>query len=114
MFTRDRPVVFAFHGYPSLVHQLTYDRSNHRSFHVRGYAEEGTTTTPFDMVVRNQLDRFHLAIEALERLEPSEPHRDTTDAYRRRLEEHRRHILEHGEDPSDLDGWRAGPATVEP
>jgi xylulose-5-phosphate/fructose-6-phosphate phosphoketolase len=67
MFTRDKPVVFAFHGYPALVHRLTYKRTNHANFHVRGFIEEGTTTTPFDMVVLNELDRFHLAIEGFSR-----------------------------------------------
>ncbi|WP_446719532.1 phosphoketolase family protein, partial [Inquilinus sp. OTU3971] len=60
LFTRDKPVIFAFHGYPQLVHRLTYKRTNHDNFHVHGYREEGTTTTPFDMVVLNRLDRFHL------------------------------------------------------
>ena len=60
LFTRDKPIVFAFHGYPSLIHELTYRRTNHANLHVRGYKEEGTTTTPFDMVVMNDLDRFHL------------------------------------------------------
>ena len=63
LFTRDRPVIFAYHGYPYLIHRLTYSRTNHANMHVRGFIEEGTTTTPFDMVVLNELDRFHLAIE---------------------------------------------------
>lgn len=67
-FTRDRPVIFAYHGYPYLIHRLVYKRTNHPNFHVRGFIEEGTTTTPFDMAVINELDRYHLAIEAIERL----------------------------------------------
>ncbi len=66
LFTPDKPVIFAYHGYPYLIHRLTYRRTNHANIHVRGFKEEGTTTTPFDMVVLNGLDRFHLAIEAIE------------------------------------------------
>src|ERR1700752_4404622 len=66
--TSDKPVIFAYHGYPYLIHRLTYNRTNHTGLHVRGFAEEGTTTTPFDMVVLNELDRYHLAIEAIERV----------------------------------------------
>ena len=68
LFTADRPVVFAYHGYPWLIHRLTYRRTNHRNIHVRGYKEEGTTTTPFDMVMLNDLDRFHLAIDVIDRV----------------------------------------------
>jgi xylulose-5-phosphate/fructose-6-phosphate phosphoketolase len=68
LFTRNRPVVFAYHGYPWLIHRLTYRRTNHSNIHVRGYKEEGTTTTPFDMVMLNDLDRFHLVMDAIERL----------------------------------------------
>jgi xylulose-5-phosphate/fructose-6-phosphate phosphoketolase len=68
MFTHDKPVIFAYHGYPSLIHRLTYNRTNHIGMHVRGFKEEGTTTTPFDMAVLNELDRFHLAIEVIERV----------------------------------------------
>ena len=68
MFTRDKPVIFAYHGYPYMIHRLTYNRANHANMHVRGFEEEGTTTTPFDMVVLNELDRFHLAIDAIERV----------------------------------------------
>ena len=67
LFTTDKPIVFAFHGYPWLIHRLTYRRRNHRNLHVRGYKEEGTTTTPFDMVVRNDLDRFHLVDDVIDR-----------------------------------------------
>src|SRR5213079_2867932 len=68
LFTLDRPILFAFHGYPWLIHRLTYRRTNHDNLHVRGYKEEGTTTTPFDMAMRNDLDRFHLVIDAIDRL----------------------------------------------
>ena len=68
MFTRDQPVVFAYHGYPWLIHRLTYRRANHGNLHVRGYKEEGTTTTPFDMVMLNDLDRFHLVLDVIDRV----------------------------------------------
>src|SRR5213079_2910061 len=68
LFTRDKPIIFAFHGYPWLIHRLTYRRTNHKSLHVRGYKEEGTTTTPFDMVVMNDLDRFHLVMDVIDRV----------------------------------------------
>jgi xylulose-5-phosphate/fructose-6-phosphate phosphoketolase len=68
LFTRDKPVVFAYHGYPTLIHRLTYRRTNHANIHVRGYKEEGTTTTPFDMVMLNDLDRFHLVIDVIDRV----------------------------------------------
>src|ERR1700682_4163561 len=68
LFTKDKPVIFAFHGYPSLIHQLTYRRTNHDNIHVRGYKEEGTITTPFDMTVLNDLDRFHLVMDTIDRL----------------------------------------------
>ena len=68
LFTTDCPVIFAYHGYPSLIHRLTYRRTNHRNFHVRGYKEEGTTTTPFDMVMLNDLDRFHLVMDVIDRV----------------------------------------------
>ena len=68
LFTKDKPIVFAFHGYPWLIHRLTYRRTNHKNLHVRGYKEEGTTTTPFDMVVVNELDRFHLVQDVIDRL----------------------------------------------
>src|SRR5262249_19636736 len=68
IFTIDKPIIFAFHGYPWLIHRLTYRRANHKNLHVRGYKEEGTTTTPFDMTVRNDLDRFHLVMDVVERV----------------------------------------------
>ena len=68
LFTRDKPVIFAYHGYPSLIHRLTYRRANHANFHVRGYNEEGTTTTPFDMAVLNGIDRLHLVKDVVDRV----------------------------------------------
>jgi xylulose-5-phosphate/fructose-6-phosphate phosphoketolase len=68
LFTKDKPVIFAYHGYPWLIHRLTYRRNNHANMHVRGYKEEGTTTTPFDMVMLNDLDRFHLVMDVISRV----------------------------------------------
>jgi xylulose-5-phosphate/fructose-6-phosphate phosphoketolase len=107
LFTTDRPVVFAYHGYPWLIHRLTYRRSNHANLHVRGYKEEGTTTTPFDMVVRNDLDRFHLAIDVINRV----PRLTTIgahakQAFRDRLIDHRHHIERYGDDPPEIRDWR--------
>lgn len=107
LFTRDRPVIFAFHGYPQLIHRLTYNRENHAGLHVHGYREEGTTTTPFDMLVLNELDRFHLAIAAIDRLPNlgSDASR-LKQMYRDRLIEHSFHIREHGEDMPEISNWR--------
>jgi len=106
LFTRDRPVIFAYHGYPYLIHRLTYSRTNHDGMHVRGFAEEGTTTTPFDMVVLNQLDRYHLAMEAIERvpgLGVAAAH--VKQDFRNALIEHRRYVREHGEDMPAIRDW---------
>lgn len=110
LFTPGRPVIFAYHGYPALIHRLTYNRTNHDSFHVRGYQEEGTTTTPFDMVMLNDLDRFHLVIDVLDRVPGLGPRTATfrqqmTDA---RLDA-RRYGREHGEDPPDIAQWQWHP-----
>jgi xylulose-5-phosphate/fructose-6-phosphate phosphoketolase len=106
LFTCERPVIFAYHGYPYLIHRLTYNRTNHTGFHVRGYAEEGTTTTPFDMVVLNQLDRFHLAIEAIERVPGlSVKAAHVTQQFRDALIEHSRYVREHGEDMPQIRDW---------
>src|ERR1039458_4077297 len=106
VFTVDRPVIFAFHGYPFLIHRLTYRRANHANLHVRGYKERGTTTTPFDMVMLNDLDRFHLVIDVLDRgpgLEPraAPPPQQLADA---RLDA-RPYARERGEDPPEITDW---------
>jgi xylulose-5-phosphate/fructose-6-phosphate phosphoketolase len=106
IFTPDKPVIFAYHGYPYLIHRLTYKRTNHRNIHVRGFIEEGTTTTPFDMTVLNELDRFHLAIEAIERVPGlKDKAADVIDELRGRLNEHRRYVREHGEDMPEIRDW---------
>jgi xylulose-5-phosphate/fructose-6-phosphate phosphoketolase len=110
LFTTDKPVIFAHHGYPWLIHRLTYRRTNHRNIHVRGYKEEGTTTTPFDMVVLNDLDRFHLAADVIDRL----PQLGYRTAYakqtiRDKLIEHRAYIRRHGEDMPEVTDWRWSP-----
>jgi xylulose-5-phosphate/fructose-6-phosphate phosphoketolase len=109
LFTADRPIVFAYHGYPWLIHRLTYRRANHANLHVRGYKEEGTITTPFDMTVLNDLDRFHLAQDVIRRL--PKPPRDgpaivaELDA---KLAEHRAYIRQRGEDMPEIRSWRWG------
>ncbi|SHI40300.1 xylulose-5-phosphate/fructose-6-phosphate phosphoketolase [Nocardiopsis flavescens] len=106
LFTSDRPVIFAFHGYPWLVHRLAYRRRNHANLHVRGYKEEGTTTTPFDMVMLNDLDRFHLVIDVIDRV-PGLGER-AAHIRQRMVDErlrHRAHTREHGEDPADIRDW---------
>ncbi|MGC9951914.1 MAG: phosphoketolase family protein [Bryobacteraceae bacterium] len=107
LFTADRPVVFAFHGYPWLIHRLAYRRTNHDNFHVRGYKEEGTTTTPFDMTVLNDLDRFHLAGDAIDRV----PRLRNIAAHikqdlRNKLIEHKRYIAKHGDDLPEVRDWK--------
>jgi xylulose-5-phosphate/fructose-6-phosphate phosphoketolase len=107
LFTRDKPVIFAYHGYPYMIHRLTYNRAIHENLHVRGFRERGTTTTPFDMVVLNELDRYHLAIEAIERL-PFLSSRGIPfkQQYHSKLAEHRRYVREHGEDMPEIQNWR--------
>jgi xylulose-5-phosphate/fructose-6-phosphate phosphoketolase len=107
LFTEDRPVIFAYHGYPWLIHRLTYRRRNHPNLHVRGYKEEGTTTTPFDMTVRNDMDRFHLVQDVIDRV----PHLGTRYAYLRqrmadKLVEHGEYIRAYGEDMPEVRDWR--------
>jgi xylulose-5-phosphate/fructose-6-phosphate phosphoketolase len=107
LFTTSKPVIFAFHGYPWLIHRLVYKRTNHQSFHVRGYIEEGSTTTPFDMVVRNRLDRFHLAEDVIDRV----PALGAAAAYakqaiREKLVDHQLYIAEHGNDMPEVRNWR--------
>jgi xylulose-5-phosphate/fructose-6-phosphate phosphoketolase len=106
IFTSDRPVIFAFHGYPWLIHRLTYRRTNHDNLHVRGYKEEGTTTTPFDMTVRNDLDRYHLAVEAIARI-PGLAVRFAyvTQEARDLRTRHREYIREYGDDPPEIKDW---------
>jgi xylulose-5-phosphate/fructose-6-phosphate phosphoketolase len=107
IFTTDRPVIFAFHGYPSLIHRLTYKRANHDNFHVHGYQEEGTTTTPFDMTVLNRLDRFHLAADAIGRVERFRNSAGHVQQHLRdKLLEHRAYITVHGKDMPEISGWR--------
>ena len=106
MFTRDRPVIFAYHGYPYLIHRLTYNRTNHANMHVHGFEEEGTTTTPFDMVVLNRLDRYHLAIDVIDRvsgLAIGSAH--IKQQFRDKLLEHTRYVREHGEDMPEIRNW---------
>jgi xylulose-5-phosphate/fructose-6-phosphate phosphoketolase len=106
LFTRDRPVIFAFHGYPWLIHRLTYRRTNHANMHVRGYKEEGTTTTPFDMVMLNDVDRYHLVIDVIDRVPglavaAAGLRQQMVDA---RLAA-RQYTREHGEDPGEIVEW---------
>jgi xylulose-5-phosphate/fructose-6-phosphate phosphoketolase len=107
LFTTDKPVIFAFHGYPPIIHKLTYRRRNHDNIHVRGYKEEGTTTTPFDMVVLNNLDRFQLALDAIGRI-PRYADRveDATARYWTAMERHKLYISEHGIDMPEICNWR--------
>lgn len=107
LFTIDKPVIFAYHGYPWLIHRLTYRRTNHKNLHVRGYKEEGTTTTPFDMVVLNDLDRFHLVSDVIDRV----PELNRKGAYvkqfiRDKLIEHRQYITTYGEDMPEIINWK--------
>ncbi|HEX2020312.1 MAG TPA: phosphoketolase family protein [Aurantimonas sp.] len=107
LFTTDRPVIFAYHGYPYLIHRLTYRRANHENIHVHGYQEEGTTTTPFDMTVLNELDRFHLAIAAVRRLpdEGGEEGRAAIRHFEERLDAHRAYVVEEGVDMPEIRDW---------
>jgi xylulose-5-phosphate/fructose-6-phosphate phosphoketolase len=115
IFTIDKPVIFAFHGYPWLIHRLTYRRNGHPNFHVRGYKEEGTTTTPFDMCVLNQLDRFNLVNDVICRVPKlQERAAYAQQAVREMLSEHKHYIREHGDDMPEIKNWswpRAGAAS---
>jgi xylulose-5-phosphate/fructose-6-phosphate phosphoketolase len=117
LFTKDKPVIFAYHGYPWLIHRLTYRRTNHPNLHVRGYKEEGTTTTPFDMCVMNQIDRFNLAMDVIDRvprLQSVAGH--AREQLKNKLIEHRRYVRTHGEDMPEIRDWQwgagAGPSLV--
>jgi len=109
LFTKDKPIIFAFHGYPWLIHRLTYRRTNHDNLHVRGYKEEGTTTTPFDMCVMNEIDRYHLVQDVIDRL----PQLGARAAYAKQtildaLIDHKEYIYEHGEDSPEISDWTWG------
>ena len=107
IFTTDKPIVFAFHGYPWLIHRMTYRRTNHRNLHVRGYKEEGTTTTPFDMVVLNDLDRFHLTMDVIDRVaELQAIGAHALQEMRDRLIAHKQYIAEKGNDMPEIRDWR--------
>jgi xylulose-5-phosphate/fructose-6-phosphate phosphoketolase len=105
VFTRDKPVIFAFHGYPALIHRLTYRRTNHGNIHVRGFNERGTTTTPFDMLMMNDLDRFRLVMDVIRRVPSLE---GTYAPLSQRMDDeriaHRAYTREFGEDPADVSG----------
>jgi xylulose-5-phosphate/fructose-6-phosphate phosphoketolase len=109
LFTTNKPIIFAFHGYPSLIHRFTYRRTGHHNIHVRGYKEEGTTTTPFDMCVLNDLDRFHLVGDVIDRV----PKLGARAAYakqaiRDKLIDHKTYIRRYGDDMPEITGWRWG------
>ncbi|MGV7228764.1 MAG: phosphoketolase family protein [Nitrospirales bacterium] len=109
LFTKDKPIIFAFHGYPWLIHRLTYRRTNHKNLHVRGYKEEGTTTTPFDICVMNDMDRFHLVDDVIDRV----PKLETRAAYAKqaihdKLIEHKQYIAKYGDDMPEISGWQWG------
>ncbi len=107
LFTTDKPVIFAFHGYPAMIHKLTYRRHNHENIHVRGFKEEGTTTTPFDMVVLNNLDRYQLALDAIRRIPRFSNQVDKATArYWAKMEQHKRYITENGDDMPEVRDWR--------
>ena len=107
LFTPDKPVIFAFHGYPCLIHRLAYRRTNHHNFHVRGYKEEGTTTTPFDIVVMNDLDRFHLVMDVIDRLPMLDGHGDTVkEEMMNKLSEHKKYISIYGDDMPEIRDWK--------
>jgi len=107
LFTTNKPVVFAFHGYPTLIHRLTYRRRNHDNIHVRGYVEEGTTTTPFDMVVLNRMDRFQLALDVIRRVPRVKSIADqATQRFTEAMQRHKLYVMEHGEDMPEIANWK--------
>ena len=106
MCSSDLPIIFAYHGYPWLIHRLTYRRTNHDNLHVRGYKEEGTTTTPFDMCVLNDVDRFHLVMDVIDRVPSLGPGAAyAKQSMRDKLIEHRQYILRHGQDLPEVREW---------
>jgi len=109
LFTSDKPIIFAYHGYPWLIHRLTYRRTNHRNLHVRGYKEEGTTSTPFDMVVMNDLDRFHLVTDVIDRVPALGPRAAyAKQTIRDKLIEHKQYIADNGQDLPEIRNWKWG------
>jgi xylulose-5-phosphate/fructose-6-phosphate phosphoketolase len=107
LFTRNKPVIFAFHGYPGIIHRLTYRRHNHDNIHVRGYKEKGTTTTPFDMVVLNNLDRYQLAFDAIRRIPRlADQVQKASERYWTMMERHKLYVGEHGDDMPEVRDWR--------
>ena len=107
LFTKDKPIIFAYHGYPWLIHRLTYRRTNHKNLHVRGYKEEGTTTTPFDMVVMNELDRFHLVGDVIDRVEKLGSRAAYTRQFiRDKLLDHKNYVHQHGIDMPEIRNWK--------
>jgi len=107
IFTTDKPVIFAFHGYPTLIHRLTYRRRNHFNIHVRGYVEEGTTTTPFDMTVLNRLDRFQLALDAVQRVPRVKALADgALQRFTEIMQRHKLYVAEYGEDLPEVRNWK--------
>ncbi|MFP5368102.1 MAG: phosphoketolase, partial [Actinomycetes bacterium] len=109
IFTNDKPIIFAYHGYPALIHRLAYRRSNQEGLHVRGYKEEGTTTTPFDMAMLNGIDRFQLAIDAIDRVPGlAEKHSLLRQELQDRRMRARQHTRTHGEDPEEIRNWKLG------
>jgi len=107
IFTPNKPILFAFHGYPWLIHRLAYRRKNHPNLHVRGYKEEGTTTTPFDMVVLNDLDRYHLVLDVLRWVPGLAAKAGTVKKdLEKKLEEHRNQVTSRGEDIPEIRNWR--------
>jgi xylulose-5-phosphate/fructose-6-phosphate phosphoketolase len=114
LFTKSKPIIFAFHAYPWLIHRLTYRRTNHANLHVRGYKEEGTITTPFDMTVLNDLDRFHLVMDVIDRLEQT----GSAGVYlkqqmQNKLIEHKRYIRRFGQDMPEVRNWKWGASKSE-
>jgi len=106
LFTTDKPIIFAYHGYPWLIHRLTYRRRNHKNLHVRGYKEEGTTTTPFDMLVLNNVDRFQLALDVIRRVPRMKGIADAaSQTYRDMLRKHKAYVSAYGEDLPEVRNW---------